>query len=76
MEFMLGWSAFIFVVVGVILNGNKNLWCWPVWVLSNVLTILYCYTLVPIAYPLIIENLVLIALNVYGWRKWYKEKKN
>lgn len=76
MDVMLGWMSFALALVGVVLNGNKNLWCWPIWLASNVLLVMYSFTVTPIAYPLVVESIVFFATNIYGWRKWYKEKKN
>jgi nicotinamide mononucleotide transporter len=67
----LGWIALLMSVSGVLLNAKKSMWCWPVWFLSNVLWLSY---MVPMrTWPMVAEQSVFAALNVYGFIQWRKK---
>lgn len=42
---MLDWIASALALIVLILNGNKKIICWPIWLLGNVLGFLRCHTL-------------------------------
>ena len=70
---LLGWIATAISIIGILLNAKKNIWCWPVWLVSNVLWITYFIILTN---PQSITLWVVFALfNVYGWIQWSKDKK-
>lgn len=67
---MIGWIATALSFAGIILNGKKNIWCWPVWLLSNVfwVTLGFKYH----DGSMVACQVGFVALNVYGWRAWLK----
>jgi nicotinamide riboside transporter PnuC len=69
---MIGWLGFALSLTGVYLNANKNSWCWVVWIISNILWIIYAFTTQPIAIPLITAQSVYLVSNFYGIKKWRK----
>ena len=38
---LLGWVASILSIFGIYLNAKKNIWCWYVWLVSNVGWLIY-----------------------------------
>lgn len=70
---VINWIASILSIIGIFFNARKSLWCWPIWIFSNILWI----------YIAIIEkdppNFFLwtsfIIFNFYGWWEWKKEQK-
>jgi len=70
---LLGWIATAISIIGILLNAKKNMWCWPVWLVSNVLWVTYFIIL---ANPQSITLWVVFSLfNVYGWIQWRKDEK-
>lgn len=69
---ILGYSSFIVSLVGVLLNANKKISCWPVWLISNMGWILY--SIIQGDYPQIVLWITFSAFNVYGWIQWKREK--
>ena len=76
---MLDDIAIVASLGGLYLNGRKNAYCWPIWILSNfywiahwVMEFRYDYTSSP-QWTSIILNVVLIILNIIGWRRWHNE---
>lgn len=70
---MVAWLATLMTCFGILLNANKKLSCWPVWLLSNVLWTAY---LAPKGeWAAVGTNVFLFASNVYGWISWHKAKK-
>ncbi|MCC6425679.1 MAG: nicotinamide mononucleotide transporter [Phycisphaerales bacterium] len=65
---MIGWIATIATFLGVYLTGSNTLWCWPVYLLSNVLWIVYGLTEQQM--PLIAMHSMLMVLNIAAWNKW------
>jgi len=70
---LLGWIATSFSIIGIILNARKIIWCWPVWVVSNILWIIYFEKLKMT--PSVVLWIVFSVFNVYGWIQWKKDKK-
>jgi len=65
---ILGWIATIISIIGIILNAKKIIYCWPVWLLSNILWITYFSVLKN--GPSIVLWIVFSIFNIYGWIKW------
>jgi len=66
--------GFISSVVAVILNMNKNRYCWAVWWVScTAFAIVYYVNGLHWAMSL---QLLYQVTNVMGWIKWSKELKN
>lgn len=69
----LGYFATLVSLIGIILNAQKNIWCWPVWLISNAGWIVYSVLQNDI--PQIILWIAFSAFNVYGWIQWRKDRK-
>jgi nicotinamide mononucleotide transporter len=70
---LLGYIAAFVSLVGILLNARKNIWCWPVWLVSNVLWIYY--SVVEGDIPSIILWSMFSGANLWGWYIWSKENK-
>jgi len=66
---MIAWIAFLFSMVGIVLNAKKIIWCWPVWLVSNVLWIIHMTQTHDNA--ALMTWVVFLAFNVYGYYEWY-----
>ena len=62
------WLGYILTIVGLILNGKMIIWCWPIWIVSDVVWIWYFYPKRELA--VVILNITFIILNFYGWYQW------
>jgi nicotinamide mononucleotide transporter len=69
---LLAWIATVISVVGVFLNARKNIICWPIWLISNILWIIYFFLLKN--NPSIVLWIVFSFFNIYGWTQWSKDK--
>jgi nicotinamide mononucleotide transporter len=69
---MISWIAMFLSLFGVVLNARKNIWCWPVWIISNFVWAAYNYQTRQLA-PLVLV-VVLCGANIFGWRSWSKGK--
>jgi membrane protease YdiL (CAAX protease family) len=67
------WIAFIFLVLGSVLNSHKNEWGWVCFIISAILWVVYGVHLNN--WPIIIQNLFCIGLNLYGIFQWQKDFK-
>ena len=65
---ILGWIGFIFISLGYYLNSKKNITCFYVWGLGNVIFIIYAYQIE--SYPMLFMSLFTLAMNIYGYFKW------
>ena len=68
----LGYFAALISLIGIILNAKKNMLCWPVWVVSNILWVVY--SILEGDIPSIILWVLFSFANIYGWRQWIKNK--
>ena len=69
---LLGTAAMIIAIVGVYLNNKRLIWCFPLWLVSNSLT-LYVHLDAGIV-SLVVRDAVFLGLAVHGWRHWRKDK--
>ena len=69
---VLGYIAAAVSLVGIILNAQKLMACWPVWIFSNFLWITYSGIQGDV--PYIILWSVFTLSNVYGWVQWRKTR--
>lgn len=67
---MIGWIASTLSIIGIVLNAKKNIWCWPIWLLSNVLWVYHCMQVGDSA--ALVTWIVFGAFNIYGWYNWRK----
>lgn len=65
--------ALIFSLAGIYLNAKKIIWCWPVWIGSDVFWIIYF--LPKQEWSSIVLWLVFGLMNIYGWLQWKKSAK-
>ena len=70
MIMMIAWLAVICVFVATILSAKKLKSNWVIYIVSNVLWL--CYGLSTKQSPIIVINLLLIGMNMYGLYKWTK----
>jgi nicotinamide mononucleotide transporter len=64
----MSWLAFIATIIGIYLNAEKNIWCWPLGIASCIL-----WAIVAIQGELValfVLQIVLLGMNVYGWKRW------
>lgn len=64
------WIALSLSIIGILLNALKIIWCWPIWVASNVCWLIYSYRNKDRS-QLILWTVFLIT-NFYGWWMWMK----
>lgn len=67
------WIATILSIAGIVLNANKLMICWPVWLASNVLWIIYSINAGETA--ALVMWIVFVGFNGYGWYKWKQDEK-
>ncbi len=70
---MIGWIATALSLFGIFLNAKGILWCWPVWLASNVF-----WLALGVSYgdpSMIASQFCFAGLNVYGWRNWHLTNK-
>ncbi len=66
----LEWIGVGFSIMGIFLNAWKNIYCWPVWIFSNVF---FIYVAIKAKnHPQIVLWIVFSLANVYGWYEWLK----
>lgn len=65
-----GAAATVIAIIGVVLNNHLNRKCFYFWIVSNILSagIHVCYLNI----PLVIRDVVFLALAFQGLRKWRK----
>jgi len=68
----LGYVAAMISLIGIILNARKEILCWPVWLFSNVLWIIY--SVIEGDTPSVILWILFSIFNIYGWVQWKKDK--
>jgi nicotinamide riboside transporter PnuC len=69
----MSWIAFLFSIVGVILNAKKIIWCWPMWIIANLFW--FIISIQKRDYPQIFMWTIFEIGNVCGWIQWVKDKK-
>ena len=69
---LLGWIATILSITGIVLNAKKIIYCWPIWLVSNILWIIYNIQLKELS-PIVLW-VVFFMFNIYGWIEWNKSK--
>lgn len=65
---VLGAVATVIAVTGVVLNNGKIIWCFPVWMTSNGIT-LYLHVRRRM-WSLAARDAIFIGLAAAGWRMW------
>jgi len=62
------WIATVLAVFGVILNNNKIIWCFPLWLVSNIICLLYHRKAE--LWGLVFRDIIFIILALIGWWQW------
>jgi nicotinamide riboside transporter PnuC len=65
-----GAIATVAAVIGVLMNNAKLIWCFPLWICSNGIT-LYLHVRKRI-FSLAIRDAIFLVLAVIGWIMWAK----
>ncbi len=68
---MVGWITTAIAIVGVLANNRRLRWCFPLWLVSNVLS-LALHTHADL-WPLAVRDAVFAVLAILGWFQWGKE---
>ena len=68
---VIGWLGFVGLIIGYILNAKKSISCFYVWGLGNILMMIYAVLID--SNPQVATALVVLLMNVYGYRKWTKK---
>jgi len=63
--------ATILSITGVFFNAKKNIYCWYIWIMSNILWIIYSIKTDQI--PALIMWIVFFFANIYGYLQWRKK---
>ena len=69
---LLGWIATALLLIGYYLNAKKNLNSWLVWLVGN--SVMLIYALFIDSYSVAFLSVVLVFLNIYGFRSWRKNQ--
>lgn len=62
------WIASLLSVVGIVLNAQKDIRCWPVWLASNAFWIVH--TAFVSEWAALVTWLAFVGANAYGWMAW------
>jgi nicotinamide mononucleotide transporter len=57
-------------IVGIILNAKKIIWCWHIWILSNIFWIIYSISTQQ--WSQLILWVAFLIFNFYGYFQWKK----
>jgi len=68
---MVSWIALALSVIGIFLNAKKIIWCWPVWIVSNIFWIIHTVNAGDTAATVL--WFVFLASNMYGAYEWNKD---
>ena len=67
----LDWIGLVINLLGVWLNGNRNILCWPVWIIGG---FVWTFHWIPLDQSAaIVMTFCYMGFNIWGWRKWSKE---
>ena len=65
--------AVMLTVIGTLVLGKKKIWGWPIYMVANVLWIVY---FIPKGENnIILMNIFFLALNAWSWYNWNKVEK-
>ena len=67
---LIGWTATALLLIGYYLNAKKILNSWLVWLTGN--SVMLIYALFIESYSVAFLSIVLVFLNIYGFRSWRK----
>ena len=64
----LDWWALVLSLIGIGLNTQKNIYCWPVWLFGNLLWAVYAIRSRQLS--LLFMQAVFTVLDIYGCQQW------
>ena len=67
----LGWIATGLLLTGYYLNAKQVVYSWIVWFFGN--SLMFMYAIFIESYSLAFLSIVLVFLNIFGWRSWRKK---
>ena len=62
----------ILAVIGVIANNRRLRWCFPIWMVSNAMSL--AIHVDAWIWSLVVRDAVFLILAVEGWFKWGRKK--
>ena len=65
---LISWIASFFSLFGTVLNAFMIIWCWPIWIVGNILWIYWAYK--KKEWSQFILWIVFEGANVLGWYQW------
>jgi nicotinamide mononucleotide transporter len=65
---IVAWTATVLSLIGIILNSYMLIWCWPVWMLANLLWMFWSTK--KKEWSQLILWIVFFVTNIYGWYQW------
>ena len=68
---LIGLISTILSVVGVLLNNRRLIWCFPIWLISNTLSLAIHWQ--SDIWSLTVRDAVFIVLAVEGWLLWKRK---
>ena len=69
---LIGWVATLLLLIGYYLNAKQIISSWVVWLHGNALMLIYA--LMINSHSVAFLSMVLMALNVYGYISWKKNR--
>ena len=70
---LIGWIASGLSIIGTLFSAKKNIWCWPIWILSCL--IWSGYSMFSKQWALLSVWIGFIVANIYGWKNWYRDMR-
>ncbi|MBW1779366.1 MAG: nicotinamide mononucleotide transporter [Deltaproteobacteria bacterium] len=67
------WCVTVAAIVGTIANAKQKIWCFPIWITTNLA--FTGYSVYKVAYPQAALFLVYAGLAIYGWVTWSRKAK-
>ena len=65
---IISWIASIISLIGIMLNAYKIIWCWPVWIIGNLLWLYWSYK--KREWAQFILWMVFEVTNIFAWYQW------
>ena len=69
---ILGWTATALLLVGYYLNAKQYIYSWLVWLVGNLMMMIYAMLIQ--SYSVAFLSIVLVFLNIFGFYSWRKNK--
>jgi len=66
----IGWIATALLLYGYYTNANQKIYSWLIWIAGN--TAMAVYASLIDSMSVVTLSVILVGLNIYGYRKWNK----